>query len=115
MWVWRPQQVEPSPRAIVVAMFPARSDGRDFSDSAIISAIQRHGDVNGYSEADRLSFVTAAAVADRREVFDWLIAHGATANPERGLHPLKAAIASDDEMMARRMLRAGSTWSARLE
>ena len=114
-WVWRPQQVRPNPRAIVDAMFPAPKDGPHFSDPAIIRAIMKYGDVNGHSEEDGLSFLTAASVADRRAVFEWLIAQGATPNPVKGLHPLHAAINVDDERTARRMLKAGSKWSAPVE
>jgi hypothetical protein len=106
-FVWLPQQVKADPHAIVLAMFPQPKDGPDYSDDAIIRAIDRFGNVNGYSEADQLSFVAAAAVADQMSIFDWLVAQGANPNPPNGIHPLLVAIEAGNYGRAKRMLSAG--------
>jgi hypothetical protein len=113
--VWVPQQVQPDPHPIVLAMFPQPQDAPRYSDDAIIRAIKRFGNVNGYSENDHLSFVAAAVVADRPRVFDWLIAQGADPNPRYGLHPLLETVEAGNFGRAKRMLDAGCRWSARVD
>lgn len=97
--------VDGNPDAIVEAMFEYRPSDR------VIDAIEACGDVNAYSAPNRSSVLNAAVRAGRNDIALWLLERGANPNPP-GQHPLYWALQGDDIRMARRLLEAGSKWSA---
>jgi hypothetical protein len=58
----------------------------------IIRHISRFGDVNYYSETQKITFISMAAIRWNDELVLWLLQQGANPNPEEGPLPLHGAV-----------------------